>query len=190
MDYEIVPFEIEFIEDIIRFTDIQIGKSYFTPEDLEKLHEYSIVNGINCSYVALHQGEIVGVRLTYAPGTNWPVLFRQNDLHFSKIKIDPLKIGYFKSLFIGKEHRGKGFGGTLSKRSIESMLQLNAKGVLAHSWKESPSDSSRKYLLKLGFKPIAEHKLFWSHLDYKCIRCGNPPCQCTAIEMFLQLSDS
>ena len=64
---------------------------------------------------------------------------------------------------------------------------MECQAVVAHSWKESPNNSSMKYLEKLGFLPVGEHPLFWSEVDYDCTRCGKPPCQCTATEMILYL---
>jgi hypothetical protein len=74
----------------------------------------------------------------------------------------------------------------LSDLSINIFRKLGAKGIITHCWKESPHNSSLRYLEKVGFKKIIEHPLYWIDVDYTCALDGKP-CRCTAIEMELSL---
>lgn len=95
-------------------------------------------------------------------------------------------VGYFQSLFLDDSVQGKGWGAKVSQASIEALKRAGTKAIVTHAWKESPHDSSRKYLRKLGFEFVAEHPLYWNKVDYECTRCGRP-CMCTAEEMIKYL---
>lgn len=181
------------------FTDQAIGEGYYSFAELEDIFKRSCVNGDTtkmCSLLLKSKpapkadpstgDEIFGVRFTYPPG-NWN--------HGKGRGLNPEKwphalkdTAYFQSLFLSEKIQGKGWGSKLSEASIAVLKKIGAKGVVCHSWKESPGNSSSKYLLKMGFKPISEHPLYWSEVDYNCTRCLKPPCQCTAIEMYYEIS--
>lgn len=176
----------EDISAIQRFTDREIGENYYSPEELHKVFERSQIGGVMCSLVLVDEdGEICGLRLTYPPGQwahgkgkglrpdQWPHLLNET--------------AYFQSLFLSAKVQGAGWGGKLSLQALAILWEVGAKGVVTHSWKESPHNSSTRYLLKLGFVSVAEHPLYWAKLDYNCSRCLKPPCQCTAQEMYLDL---
>ncbi len=184
------PFVIEELKlsdltALKQFTDHEIGSGYYSTTELEEIYQKSQKNGQMCSFLLKQQGEIFGVRFTYAPGMwkhgkgdgltvdSWPYPLQDT--------------AYFQSLFLSNKVQGQGWGGKLSARSIEVLKTVGAKGIVCHSWKESPNNSSTKYLQKIGFQKIKEHPLYWQHVNYNCTRCGKPPCQCTAIEMYLKL---
>jgi hypothetical protein len=129
--------------------------------------------------------EIYGVRFTYAPG-KWSH-GKGNGLTAEKWPYPLEETAYFQSLFLAPLVQGSGWGGKLSHKSLGVLKKLGARGVVCHSWKESPFNSSAKYLEKMGFKVVAEHPLYWQHVTYNCTRCLKPPCQCTALEMYLDL---
>lgn len=172
------------------FTDRAIGDGYYSFHELEEIFRKSVAETASgetviCSLVLKSHDEIVGVRFTYAPGrwshgkgkglnpSLWPRAFADT--------------AYFQSLFLDERLQGQGWGVKLSLASIERLRAIGARGIVCHSWKESPGGSSSKYLEKMGFKVIAEHPLYWSEVDYNCTRCLKPPCQCTAVEMYLEI---
>lgn len=184
-------------EDLPRlqvFTDRAIGKGYYSLQELEDIYERSHAVGRDglehmCSLVLRDGDEILGVRITYAPG-KWDHGKGEGEnhgLHVDRWPHPLSETGYFQSLFLADEVQGEGWGPKLSLTSIEQLKKLGARGVVCHSWKESPHNSSVRYLEKLGFAKIAEHPLYWQHVNYNCPRCGPPPCQCTAIEMYLDI---
>lgn len=81
----------------------------------------------------------------------------------------------------------QGWGKRMSLQAIELLKEAGAQAIATHSWKESPQDSSGKYLRSLGFRSVALHPFYWKEVDYICTRCGKP-CLCTAEEMILKLS--
>jgi len=176
----------EDLEPLRRFTDREIGVGYYSADELETIFERSSKNGIMCSLVLVDDhGELGAVRFTYPPG-QWESGKGQG-LQPAKWPHAKEETAYFQSLFISARLQGQGWGGKLSKESLKLLRQVGAKGVVCHSWKESPNNSSTKYLLKLGFVAVADHPLYWKDVNYNCTRCLKPPCQCTAQEMYLDL---
>ncbi|MCB0376951.1 MAG: GNAT family N-acetyltransferase [Bdellovibrionales bacterium] len=167
------------------FTDHSIGKGYFTLDEVQDLYQRSMKDGIMCSQVLIEDGKILGVRITLPPG-HWQSGKGQglNEAKWAHPKKDT---AYFQSLFIDLQHTGQGWGKKLSLRSIDRLKELGALGVLCHSWKESPHNSSRRYLESIGFRWIADHPMYWHEVNYQCTRCGQP-CVCTAQEMYLDIS--
>ncbi|MCB0384083.1 MAG: GNAT family N-acetyltransferase [Bdellovibrionales bacterium] len=171
----------------LKFTDLNIGARYYSSEDFHKIYDLSCHHGRSKSFVLVDRtsDQIFGVRVTYPP-PRWLQL-ETVPLYTDKWNVPPESVAYFKSLFISSTLQGKGWGPRLSQASLQDLRAMECQAVVAHSWKESPNNSSMKYLEKLGFLPVGEHPLFWSEVDYDCTRCGKPPCQCTATEMILYL---
>lgn len=180
----------EFLEtDILAvktFTDKCVGQGYYSIDELKENQKKSIAStGQICSFVIEDEnGLIKGLRLAYPPG-NW----QHGKGHSLRSDLWPTSIdktAYFQSLFVSADLQGQGWGPKLSGLSLAVLKKLGAEGVVAHSWKESPNNSSYRYLSKLGFQAIAEHPDYWIDVDYICPRDGNP-CRCTAVEMHMDL---
>ncbi len=188
---EIRPLTLEDLPAVKSFTDRAIGDGYYSLPELEKIHQQSLFHAgqkdqkMLTLVLSTPEKQIFGVRITYPPGQwshgkgkglnpgSWP---------------HPLsETAYFQSLFIDPELTAHGWGKKLSLKAMEALLQIHAKGIVCHSWKESPHDSSGRYLRGLGFQVIATHPLYWKEVDYTCTRCGKP-CLCTAEEMYLDLA--
>jgi ribosomal protein S18 acetylase RimI-like enzyme len=184
---KIRPFKKEDLIAIRRFTDHEIGVGYYSEKELEEIFTRSSKNNIMCSLLLENEkGQILGVRISYPPG-NWEQ-GKGSGLYSEKWPHSLSETAYFQSLFISKELQGQGWGGRLSCAALLALKEVGAKGVVCHSWKESPNDSSTRYLKKLGFEFIEEHPEYWKGVDYFCTRCGKPPCRCTALEMYLSLT--
>lgn len=175
------------ISEVKKFTDHVVGLGYYSHDELLEFQNKSIAKtGEICSFVLIDSvtNEIMGLRLAFPPG-NW------NHGKGSKLRADlwPTQIietAYFQSLFVSPKLQGQGWGPKLALKSIEIFKKLKAKAIITHCWKESPNNSSYKYLENLGFKTIIEHPNYWIDVDYVCTRDGKP-CKCTAIEMCLFL---
>ncbi len=197
----IVPLEHSDLAPLKHFTDETIGAGYYSENELEEIYQKSSATGADgrlymCSLLLRDStsGEILGVRFTYPPG-KWSKGKGTGASAESRDGLNPSawsskieQTAYFQSLFLSNKVQGQGWGCTLSLASIDVLRKAGARGVVCHSWKESPFNSSSKYLEKMGFKKIAEHPLYWQHVNYNCTRCLKPPCQCTAIEMFLDIN--
>ncbi|MBC7421519.1 MAG: GNAT family N-acetyltransferase [Bdellovibrio sp.] len=183
---QIKEFLISDIEAVKKFTDAQIGVGYYSFDELKENQRKSVTtSGEISSFVLLDPTtqEVKGLRLAFPPG-NWA------GGKGAKLRPDlwPFQIheaAYFQSLFLSAELQGQNWGPKLSQKSIEIFKKLGAKGIITHSWKESPNNSSFRYLQKIGFHTIIEHPLYWIDVDYVCPRDGKP-CRCTSIEMFLR----
>lgn len=183
MNLRIDPLDKSNLHEIKEFCDREIGLNYYSIEDLEEIHEKSNLNGSNSSLILYYNEKIAGIRFTYMP-TKWTKMKGSNGLTMDKwggLKREEL--GYFQSMFITKELMGLSLGPLLSNLSIFQLKKAGAKGVLTHCWKESPNNTSKKYLVKIGFKVIKEHPLYWHEINYECSLCGKEKCKCTAIEM-------
>ena len=176
------------LERVKEFTDRAIGTGYYSTSELEAIYQQSIFKNEKVLTLVLEIDEqIKGVRITYPPGqwqkgkgeglnpTLWPYSLDET--------------AYFQSLFVDPQLTGRGYGKLLSQAAIKNLKDIGAKGIVCHSWKESPHDSSGKYLRALGFELIAAHPLYWNEINYVCTRCGKP-CLCTAEEMYLSLDDN
>lgn len=194
--FRIRPLLRDDLTKVKAFTDREIGEGYFKSEELEKLYDQTLITledggalheaESTCSFVLVDAAdEIVGLRLAFAPG-RWSK-GKGRGLRPDLWNVDPKKAGYFQSLFLADRARGSGLGPELSKRSKEIMIMAGAKAIVTHAWKESPDNSSIKYLSKAGFQTVCEHKNYWSDVDYVCTRDGKP-CRCTAVEMIQYLT--
>lgn len=193
-----VPLKEQDLGRLKEFTDRAIGAGYYSNAEIQDIFRRSTPEGAAgpktptdhrsdqmCSFLLKKGDEIFGVRFTFPPG-RWS--------HGKGEGLTPAawphplsETGYFQSLFLDERVQGQGWGSRLSQKSAEVLASIGAKGIVCHSWKESPGGSSTKYLLKMGFRPIKEHPLYWQHVDYNCTRCLKPPCQCTAIEMYYEI---
>jgi len=166
------------------FTDEVIGKNYFSTEELEENFRKSRSGDIMCSFVLADEGKIFGLRLAYPPGL-W------SKGKGSKLRPDlwktPLeKTAYFQSLFLSLAVQGQSWGPKMSAASIANFKKIGAQAIVTHAWKESPNNSSIRYLTKQGFQSVATHPEYWIDVDYECVLDGKP-CRCTAEEMILYL---
>ena len=183
---EFLPSDIPLVK---KFTDENVGTGYYTETELQEYQKQSISKeGKNCSFILYDEIKktVHGLRLAFPPG-NW------NHGKGSNLRSDlwPTvldKTAYFQSLFVSSELQGQGWGPKLSQTSLEIFKKIGAEGVVAHCWKESPNNSSLRYLQNMGFKKIIEHPLYWINVDYVCSLDGKP-CRCTAIEMHLSLKN-
>ncbi len=194
MSFAIEALQFKDLENLKAFTDRAIGQGYYSLPELQDIFARS--KGLDaqgaehmCSFLLTNHGEICGVRITYPPAqwNHGKGAGQSNGLSQDKWPFKLSETAYFQSLFLDETTQGKGLGAMLSEKSIEVLRKLGTRGVVCHSWKESPHNSSSRYLEKMGFLVLAEHPRYWKDVDYNCTRCGSPPCQCTALEMYLRL---
>ena len=180
--------EAEDLESVKKFADREIGQNYFSMKELTEIFTRSQKNRVMYSLVLQDKiGNIQGIRITY-PAGNWSK-GKGDGLNIAKWPHPLEQTAYFQSIFVSSALHGQGWGRKLSLASLQLLQQAHCKGVVCHSWKESPHNSSYRYLAKLGFKLIAEHPKYWKDVPYNCTRCGKPPCLCTAQEMYLNFDE-
>ncbi len=183
------PLTLNDLPNVKKFTDRAIGKGYFSLDELEQIFKKSLYHQSKkdekmMTLVLAKGKKIYGVRITYPPG-QWSH-GKGRELTPEKWPHLLTKTAYFQSLFIDPDLTTQGWGTKMSLQSIEELKKIKAQGIACHSWKDSPQDSSGRYLRSLGFKRIATHLHYWKEVDYACTRCGKP-CLCTAEEMYLDL---
>jgi hypothetical protein len=181
------PFTATDLDAILKFTDREIGIGYYSRTELEDIFQRSMKNGVVCSLLLENEnsGAIEGIRISFPPG-QW-TQGKGRGLSPNQWPHAHSETGYFQSVFLSAEVQGQGWGGVISSQSLRLLEQTGAKGVVCHSWKESPNNSSTRYLQKLGFVVVTEHPHYWKNVHYQCTRCLQPPCHCTAVEMYLDL---
>ncbi len=187
---QIKEFVLSDIQSVKNFADEQIGEGYFSLEELTENQKKSVTaTGEICSFVLVDplKNVIHGLRLAYPPG-QWSH-GKGSKLRPDLWPFDLSNAGYFQSLFLSKQMQSKGWGPILSLKSMDIFRKIGAKGIVTHCWKESPNNSSVRYLEKLGFVKAIEHPLYWADIDYECTLDGRP-CQCTSIEMYFNLSSN
>lgn len=168
-----------------RFTDAWIGKNYYSLSDLKMALDKSIKHGLNASLIATLNDEIIGVSIRFAPGS-WDVN-KSFGFSYRDWGCNPKNVAYSKSKFVAEEYRGRGVGSKLWEETAVKLREMGTSAVLAHSWLESPGNSSQRHLKKLGFEEVNRHEKFWHSVDYQCTRCAPERCTCTAVEMIKYL---
>ena len=170
---------------VVALADRLIGRGYWTLHALEQALADATVDGVVCCHVAeAADGALLGFRLAQPPGV-WSS-GRGAALATERWPFALERAGYFQSAWVAPSARGLGVGAAMAHAAIADLRRLGAAGVVTHSGKESPQGSSRRYLERLGFVAVAEHRDYWIDVDYTCSRDGRP-CRCTAIEMILPL---
>lgn len=190
-EFLISPMEERHINAILQFTDRWIGENYFSENDVLRMIRESRApvpeignREVSASCLAWQGENLVGIHIALAPG-KWEKGHTPFLMHQWPVK--GIEVAYFKSLFVHGDYRGIGIGQRLNELSTIVLMQQGAKGIVTHSWLESPDNSSQRYMLKNGFVEIGRHSLFWNVQGYHCVRCKPEPCQCTAVEMFKRI---
>lgn len=183
---KIRPLQETDLEKVRAFTDREIGAGYYTQDEVRSIFERSQKNQVMHSLVLSdEQDTIHAVRITYPPG-QWEK-GKGYGLSPEKWPHLPEHTAYFQSIFISSALQGEGWGGKLSHEALKILSETGARGVVCHSWKESPNNSSTRYLQKLGFQIINEYPNYWKDVNYICSGCKQKPCVCTSVEMYLDL---
>lgn len=165
-----------------------IGPGYYPAETvLEYLAKSTTPEGTAVSHVAFVGERLVGFRFALPPGA-WES-GRGRGLHPERWPAPLERCGYFQSSYLDPAFMGRGIGRRLAERALRDLKAIGALAVVTHSWKESPHNSSFRYLSRLGFEVVAEIPDYWMDVDYTCVLDGRP-CRCTAIEMVLGLEDA
>ena len=174
------PMRTDDAPALAALADRLVGKDYYTPAiALEYLAKATIEEEV-CAWVAEAKGELVAFRFVCPPG-RWEA-GRGQGLSPERWSAPLAATAYFQSCFVDPQLMGHGVGRALALMAFQALRRLGARAVVTHSWKESPHDSSRRYLSRLGFSVVAEYPRYWSEIDYICPRDGQP-CGCTALEM-------
>ncbi len=167
--------------------DEVFGWNYLDIEDIENACRKSFSLGLSSSFVIEDGGEIVGCRLTYAPG-NWDT----ESYHPEKWGVPLEKVCYFKTNVIRPDLQGQGLGGQLLKKSIEISKRQGAVAGVADIWLNSPNNSSYRYFSKAGAQVVNIEQDVWIDFHTKknpCSRCG-APCHCLGAEMILYFEET
>ena len=185
-DYTLRVMDNADAQAVSELADLLVGQGYYPPTMVCEYIQKATTADITTAYVALDPHQIVAFRFVFPPGS-WDA-GRGRGLCPDQWPAPMERAAYFQSCFVHHAHMGRGLGRRLAMRAIDDLHRCGAQIVVAHSWKESPHGSSFRYLSRLGFEPVQEHPRYWSEVDYICQLDGKP-CQCTAIEMVLNLQD-
>lgn len=181
---KIENFQESHIQGVLQLTNEIIGPGYYHYNELLTFHKKSLWKNFNSSMVLVESRQVLGVRLSFPPG-NWEQ-GKGNRLSPRRWPHPKNETAYFQSVLVSPQVRHQGWARELSLQSMQELKKMGAKGIVCHSWVESPGDGSRIYLKKLGFQSINCYPEYWKNVDYLCTRCGKP-CFCTAEEMYRDL---
>lgn len=159
------------------------GSNYMDLPELQQIYWQGIKNGLNASFVAIENEQLIGFRLTYAPG-QWP---QDQWCTVESWGVEFEQVCYFKSNTIAEAARGKGLGGQLLSASKVTAIAQGAKAGVSHLWQQSPNNAAVRYFTKAGGKLIKLHPQRWHKRytgEYECVLCGDD-CHCVACEMLL-----
>ena len=184
MDLQLRTMQPGDSEAVSALADVLVGSGYYPPSLVDEYRIRSTDGDHVQSWVAVDGEEIVAFRFTFPPG-RWSE-GRGKGLSPEDWPVGLEKAAYFQSCFVSESYMGHGIGRRLAAASLEALRAHGTGMVVAHCWKESPHNSSFRYLTRLGFQPVTEHPLYWVDVDYVC-KLDGQPCRCTAIEMILDL---
>lgn len=184
---EYVPLSQLYFDAVIALGNQVHGDNYLDGTSIREIYHKGICNGINASWLALEQNQLIGFRLTYAP-KSW-----QPDKWCSpqQWQLPTEQVCYFKCNTVAESCRGKGVGSALLQHSINAALQQGARAGVTHIWMQSPGNSAYRYFHKNGGELVKIHPDRWhgdfEQTGYICVRCGQD-CHCDAGEMILRFA--
>ena len=183
IDY--VPLASNHFDGVIELGNTVHGDNYLTEELINDYYEKSFHNGINASWVALNNQQVVGFRLTFAHSQWQPDEWCSPSLW----QLDANRVCYFKCNTVSPTMQGSGIGSALLKHSIARAKTQGAQAGLAHIWLASPGNSAFKYFSKNGGELIKKHPNKWRYISihegYDCPVCEGF-CECEGAEMLLR----
>lgn len=188
---KLLPMQENYFAKVIELGNLVHGDAYLTTDIITKIHQKSIKDGVNCSFIMLdpEDDKVVGFRLTYAP-TYWQV-DQWCSPELWKLPIEQLC--YFKSSTVDAEYRCHGIAKKMLHASIQAAAQQGAKGGICHTWMQSPGNAAFQYFVKCGGHHLKTYSNRWledSYAGYRCIVCGvDEYCHCDAGEMILYFDE-
>lgn len=159
------------------------GEGYLDLHALTAYHQMGISAGVDASFVAYADQQLVGFRLCWAAGQWQPDQWCSTELWQTAVG----DTCYFKCNTVAPGWQGHGIGGELMQLSMAALKQQGAKAGIAHLWRQSPGNAAVKYFCKQGGQLVKIHPDKWradSHNGYECVRCGFD-CRCEAAEMII-----
>lgn len=176
--------EPELFAGVIALGNQVHGDNYLDPVNLAQWHQRGCKNGINASFVALDDEQVIGFRLTWSAG-QWPIDKWCSPQLWG---VDAERVSYFKCNTVHADYRGTGVGSELLTRSIQQLQRQGSLAGIAHIWLASPGNSAFLYFSKNGGKIVQEHPNRWRDISvyegYCCPVCSDI-CSCVAAEMLL-----
>lgn len=169
----ISAIQIRDLNAIKSISDLCFGQNYLSINQLTKtLKNPGIYSKIEIN------SQLVGFCL--AP------VYRLNtdNSFFTSLSLEIKDSGMIKSLAIHPDFQRKGKGTLLLKHVIHKIKFLNkSQPIYFPSWMESTCDGFCKLIKLEGFKEVKIFSKYWSDdslkNNYSCVKCGNPPCQCS-----------
>ncbi len=140
---------------------------------------------------------VVGFEVFFPPGTWKPNGFSDmapcSPDQWQQLGFTSLALG--KAVCVHPRWQGRGIGEKLLSECFRlAKVKFNADGMLSHIWESSPSavNLARKKR-KIKLMEVAIHENAWLTYSisssWNCPYCGEPPCQCKAIEGIYDLRD-
>jgi GNAT superfamily N-acetyltransferase len=168
---------------VIKLGTLVHGEGYIDDDNIKKWYAKGVSVAANANYVAYHQEQLVGFRLTFAPNS-WQIDQWCTPELWNEVTDN---VCYFKCNTVDEHYRSLGIGSALLKLSIEAARLQGATAGVSHLWKQSPKNSAVKYFTRCGGKLVKEHPDRWAELSkngYECPICAFD-CKCEAAEMII-----
>lgn len=181
----IVNYERAYASQILRISDNELGKDYFSIQDLDFFTDN---NALSFCKIAKVDNKVVGFAMS--------VVLSQDEL-IKYLKIEKKDLPKFiaasdntcviKTVSVDSNFQGMGIGYKLVKSLIEDCKANNIKDFASVAWKSGETTNIKGILETFDFKAYKEIGNYWTEDSIKegfqCPSCGNP-CHCSAVIYF------
>jgi len=173
----------EDIDDVLLISDLCVGEHFQTydsikdylSDDKKILKVYKIDDEI----IGFAKGEVI------EKSTFKKHLLKSNLSIDNKLAGED-NMGLAETICVKEEFRGRKIARELADDLIQSLKNIeNIDSIYTTVWKTSEGANAKRLIENIGFEYITEIADYWYddsiEKNYKCPKCGNPPCKCSTV---------
>jgi GNAT superfamily N-acetyltransferase len=170
-NFQLISISTSYFPECIEIFNQEFGKDYLTTKQLNE--QFKNNNFLGYCLISGASKKLIGLCFGYI---NY-VINSQFGLSSTK------KYVYIKSIAVQKNYHGRGVGKKLLDEFLKKAEEIK-QDVFSTVWVKENGDSVfESMLIKSNFDLHSEHLNYWKESSlieqFKCIKCGNPPCTCT-----------
>ena len=178
-DHKIAVAKEEDYSSIVKIAASRLGKNYVTHKELAAM----TARGARCLVAKdKHTKKVLGFCIVDVIGYE-KVLEMTKGRQIVELREDS-KIGYVKTIAIGRKYAGKGIGTDLLSAAVQTLKASGVESYVSTAWKHAGIINVASLLSGAGFVKKMELENYWlqSSIDenFDCPHCGHP-CYCSCV---------